>query len=54
MAYIGHSMGTTAVLRLAGAQPDFIESSLSSIVALGPVLVPSHAKSIIITAAVFL
>lgn len=47
-------MGTTAILRLAGAQPDYVESSLNCIIALGPVLVPTHAKSMIIKVATFL
>ena len=38
VAYIGHSMGTTLLFRLAATQPDYVEESISTFIAIAPVL----------------
>ena len=44
IAYVGHSMGTTIMFRLAANQQAYVEASISTFVGLGPVIVPTNAQ----------
>ena len=48
IAYVGHSMGTTIMFRLAAERPSYVEDNISTFVCLGPVLVPTHSTSPIV------
>ena len=45
IAYVGHSMGTTIMMRLAAVRPDYVEESVSTFVAIAPVLLLKQIKS---------
>ena len=48
IAYVGHSMGTTIMFQLASENPFYVESKISSVIALAPALVPSHTTSLFV------
>lgn len=52
IAYVGHSMGTTIMYRLAAARPDFVEQHIATFVALGPVIAPGHVTAPVAKAAI--
>ena len=48
VAYVGHSMGTTIMFRLSAEDSDFVRENVSTIIAIGPVLVPFYTTSPIV------
>ena len=45
IAYIGHSMGTTIMFRLAAERPAYVEENISTFIATGPVLFPKKFEA---------
>mmetsp|Transcript_24961 Transcript_24961/g.31140 ORF Transcript_24961/g.31140 Transcript_24961/m.31140 type:complete len:223 (-) Transcript_24961:496-1164(-) len=43
IAYVGHSMGTTIMFRMAAENRTYLENNISTFVGLGPVVVPVNA-----------
>ena len=50
VAYIGHSMGTTIMFHLAVKRPEYVRENISTIIATGPVLNPSHIDAPLVKA----
>lgn len=48
IAYVGHSMGTTIMFRLGAEDPEFVRDNISTVIALGPVIVPTFTTSPIV------
>ena len=45
LAYVGHSMGTTIMFRLAVSQPEYVRNNISTFIGIGPVIVPVNAAN---------
>ena len=45
IAYVGHSMGTTIMFRLAAENPAYVREKISTFIALGPTIVPTNLTS---------
>ena len=45
LAYVGHSMGTAIMFHLASEKPEYVEQSISTVIAIAPALEITHTTS---------